>query len=71
MVTDRGEVVAELIPPRQGIAAGGLPSGLVLSARKGQLTLGAPNDSAVYPEFTPLLRHHRPTELLDQERGVR
>jgi len=49
LVTDRGEVVAELIPPGQGIDERGIPSGLVALARRGQLTLGNPNDAALYP----------------------
>src|SRR6516164_953027 len=40
LVTDRREVVAELIPPRQPIDEHGVPSPLVALARRGQLTLG-------------------------------
>jgi antitoxin (DNA-binding transcriptional repressor) of toxin-antitoxin stability system len=50
LVTDRGEVVAELLPPRQGVDQSGAPSGLVGLARRGQLTLGSSNDAAVYPK---------------------
>jgi prevent-host-death family protein len=70
LVTDRGEVVAELIPP--GEAAGsGAPSGLVALAKSGRLTLGAENAGAVYPKLSRLLKRRRAAELLDQERGVR
>jgi prevent-host-death family protein len=71
LVTDRGEVVAELVPPGRGTAAGGAPSGLVALSKSGQLTLGAENDdAAVYPKLSRLLKRGRVTELLDQERGT-
>jgi prevent-host-death family protein len=71
LVTDRGEVVAELTPPGQGIDERGVPSGLVALARRGQLTLGTSNDAAFYPKLSPLLKRHRAIVLLDEERGVR
>ena len=71
LVTDRGEVVAELIPSgprndRQHVA-----SGLAALARRGQVTLGAPNRSQVYAKLPSLLKQHRAMELLDEERGAR
>ena len=71
LVTDRGEVVAELIPPGQGTDERGVPSGLVALARRGQLTLGTSNDAALYPKLSPLLKRHRAIALLDEERGAR
>jgi prevent-host-death family protein len=71
LVTDRGEVVAELIPPRQRADEGSVPSGLVALARKGQLTVGAPNDAALYPKLSRLLKRQRAAALLDEERGGR
>ncbi len=71
LVTDRGEVVAELIPPGQGSDERGVPSGLVALARKGQLTLGASNHAEVYPKLSRLLKRRQATELLDEERGAR
>jgi prevent-host-death family protein len=71
LVTDRGEVVAEIIPPGQGSEEQGIPSGLVALARKGQLTLGAPGNSKVYPQLPRLLKRHRATEFLNEERGQR
>jgi prevent-host-death family protein len=71
LVTDRGEVVAELIPPGQRGDERSVPSGLVALARRGQLTLGASNDAALYPKLPPLLKRHRAAELLDEERGAR
>jgi prevent-host-death family protein len=71
LVTDRGEVVAELIPPRQGSDERGVPSGLVALARRGQLTLGASNNAEVYPNLPRLLKRHQAMELLNEERGAR
>jgi prevent-host-death family protein len=71
LVTDRGEVVAELLPPGQGINEDGVPSGLMALARRGQLTLGAANDARLYPKLSPLLKPHRAAVLLDEERGGR
>jgi len=71
LVTDRGEVVAELIPPGQRVDERGVPSGLMALARRGQLTLGASNDAALYPKLPSLLKRRRAAELLDEERGAR
>ena len=71
LVTDRGEVVAELLPPGQGRDESGAPSGLMALARRGQLTLGAANDRALYPKLSPLLKRRRAAILLDEERGTR
>jgi antitoxin (DNA-binding transcriptional repressor) of toxin-antitoxin stability system len=70
LVTDRGEVVAELNPPGRGIDEGDVPSRLVELARRGQLTLGTSNDAALYAKLPPL-RARRAIELLDEERGAR
>jgi prevent-host-death family protein len=71
LVTDRGEVVAELIPPGPGSEERGVPSGLAALARKGQLTLGASNDAEAYPALSPLLKRSAAMDLLNQERGAR
>ena len=71
LVTDRGEVVAELIPPGQGSDERGAPSALAALARRGQLTLGAPKKTGVYPKLPRLLKRHQATELLNEERGTR
>ena len=71
LVTDRGDVVAELVPPGQRVDERGLPSGLVALARRGQLTLGASNEAKLYPNLSPLLKRHRAAVLLDEERGTR
>ena len=70
LVTDRGDVVAELVPPGQRPDERGLPSGLIGLARSGQLTLGAPNEPTLYPNLSRLLKRQRTTRLLDEERGT-
>jgi prevent-host-death family protein len=69
LVTDRGEVVAELLPPGQSGHSPEVPSVLVALARNGQLTLGAANQAELYPKLSPLLPEGRAQQLLDQERG--
>ncbi len=71
LVTDRGEVVAELVPPGQATSDRSVPSGLVVLARKGLLTLGSQNDSSLYPLLPRLLQRHRAAQLLEEERGSR
>jgi antitoxin (DNA-binding transcriptional repressor) of toxin-antitoxin stability system len=70
LVTDRGEVVAELTRPGHGLDERSATSGLVALARTGRLTLGSSNDAALYPKFPPLLKR-RAIDLLDEERGTR
>ncbi len=69
LVTDRGEVVAELLAPGQQVDAGNVPSALMALARRGLVTLGAPNDATLYPKFERVLQQHRTIDLLDAERG--
>lgn len=71
LVTDRGEVVAELVPPGQASDGRGAPSGLVALAKVGRLTLGADNEAAAYPKLSRLMQRNRAIALLDQERGSR
>jgi len=71
LVTDRGEVVAELISPGRQLGEPSVPSRLVALARRGQLTLGASHEAGVYPGLSRLLRRQRAGELLNQERGAR
>jgi prevent-host-death family protein len=71
LVTDRGEVVAELVPPGHSTARSAVPSGLLALAKSGRVTLGADNEAAAYPELPRLLKHDRAAQLLDEERGAR
>ena len=72
LVTDRGNVVAELVPPGQATAQhGDTSSGLIALAKAGRLTLRAENAAAAYPKLSRLLKHRRTADLLDEERGGR
>jgi prevent-host-death family protein len=73
LVTDRGEVVAELLPPGQGQGDPSVPAGLQSLARRGLLTLGAPAGTDLYPALTRKQGGHRRrvSQLLDEERGTR
>lgn len=72
LVTDRGEVVAELTPPGQGAADADVPAALLALARRGLATLGAPGDARLYPAL-PRKRKRKVTaaQLLEEERGSR
>jgi prevent-host-death family protein len=72
LVTDRGEVVAELTPPGQGTAEGNVAPGLRALAKRGLATLAATGEASVYPSL-PRKRKRKLTaaQLLDQERGAR
>ena len=72
LVTDRGEVVAELAPPGQGGHDTKVPAALAALARRGLVTVGASGEGALYPR----LRRRGPrkltaSQLLDEERGSR
>ena len=71
LVTDRGEVVAELGPPGQRAAATHHPPGLQALAHRGLATLGLPNDRRIYREFRRALEPGRAAALLAAERGDR
>jgi len=64
-VTDRGEVVAELVPPGQASDGRGAPSGLVALAKSGRLTLGSDNISAAALKVDELTQR-----LLDMNRMI-
>lgn len=76
LVTDRGEVVAELTAPGQKSLESGLAPGLAALVRRGLVTpgsgSGSKDDADVY---RPLPRRrrgkHSAAELLEQERGPR
>jgi prevent-host-death family protein len=73
LVTDRGEVVAELQPPGQVRVDQAVSPGLQALARRGLLTLGTPSDKDLYPALPRRRRRHRRSaaQLLDDERGSR
>lgn len=71
-ITDRGEVVAELVPASR---AEGALSGLDELARRGELTLAVSPTSqrrdAIYPAMPMALRDGSAAELLNAERDDR
>lgn len=72
LVTDRGQVVAELAAPGQGLTDTSVPPGLLALARRNLVTLGAPGDGDLYPAL-PRSRGRKRTgaQLLEEERGDR
>ena len=69
LVTDRGEVVAELRQPSPRVD---LPYPALLdAARRGQVRLGMPNRPDLYPRLPPVLPEGSAAKLLDEERGGR
>jgi antitoxin (DNA-binding transcriptional repressor) of toxin-antitoxin stability system len=74
LVTDRGEVVAELAAPGRNAIDPGVPPGLAALARRGLVTLGAGQGDAS-ALYRPLPRRrrarHSARDLLEQERGAR
>lgn len=73
LVTDRGEVVAELLPPGHGRVDPAVPEGLRELARRGLVTLGSTSGAGVYPALPRRVigRRRSASQLLDEERGSR
>jgi antitoxin (DNA-binding transcriptional repressor) of toxin-antitoxin stability system len=71
LVTDRGEVVAEIRQPSPPGARSQPHPGLAALARRGLLTLGAPNDPALYPALPCLVPPGTAARLIDEERAER
>ncbi len=73
LVTDRGEVVAELLPPGRTQADPSIPAGLRALHQRGLLTLGLPAEENLYPALQRKQRAPRRSvaQLLDEERGAR
>ena len=71
LVTDRGEVVAELRPPTPPEARASVHPGLTALARRGLLVLGKANSADLYPPLPPILVTGSAAELLAEERDDR
>lgn len=70
LVTDRGQVVAELTPPGHGATDALVPAGLLALAKRNLLAIGAPADSDLYPALPRARRRKRTAaQLLQEERG--
>lgn len=68
LVTDRGNVVAELRQPTAGTVTTPFEQELERLAAQGAVTLGLPHDPSVYRP-SPLPEPVEWRDLLDQERG--
>jgi antitoxin (DNA-binding transcriptional repressor) of toxin-antitoxin stability system len=70
LVTDRGQVVAELGPPGHATSDSAIPVGLRALAKRGLVTLGAGGGANLY-EALPRTQRRKTssTQLLDEERG--
>lgn len=72
LVTDRGQVVAELAPPGHGATDASVPPGLLALARRNLIAIGAPADQGLYPALPRARRRKRTAaELLGDERADR
>ena len=70
LVTDRGEIVAEVAPPGRSSLDPSVPAGLSALARAGLATLGTPADATVYRRLPHRSRGKATSiQLLDDERG--
>jgi prevent-host-death family protein len=70
-VTDRGEVVAELLPPPGSRTHTDPRQRLAEMARRGLVRLGAPNHRRLYRRLPLLAPAGTVRRLLDDERGER
>jgi antitoxin (DNA-binding transcriptional repressor) of toxin-antitoxin stability system len=70
LVTERGEVIAELHGPTPRTTRPSSP-GLEDLARAGLARLGTRNDPAAYSSLDPVLAQGAASRLLDAERGER
>lgn len=71
LVTDRGEVIAELGPPGEGAGQDEIPRKLQEMIRKGLATRALPRGDYKYPRFPRLAPDGTAERLIDEERGDR
>jgi prevent-host-death family protein len=72
LVTDRGEIVAELTPPGHGSSDPSVPPGITALARRGLATVGSPANASLYRALPRKGRRKiTSAQLLDAERGSR
>lgn len=69
LVTERGEVVAELRPPGPASLDSKRPA-LAEMLAQGKIRLGASNDPGCYPRMEKAASHEELMRMLDQERGT-
>jgi len=71
LVTDRGEVIAEVRAPGAAVSDPSIPPGLAALAKRGLVTLASTRGHRVYPAVTPFGKIPSSQELLDETRGTR
>ena len=71
LVTDRGEVIAELGPPGEGLGEDRLPRKLQEMIRNGTATRAVPRGDYRYPTFPRLVPEGTAERLIDEGRGDR
>jgi antitoxin (DNA-binding transcriptional repressor) of toxin-antitoxin stability system len=71
LVTDRGEVIAELGPPGEGAGQEEIPPRLREMIRRGLATRAAPRAGHKVPSFPRLAPDGTAERLIDEERGDR
>ena len=72
LVTDRGEVVAELSAPGRAAHDPAIPAGLAALARRGLVRLAvAPGAPKIFPPQRPVRKGPSSREILDAVRGDR
>lgn len=71
LVTDRGEGVAELLPPQRRRRRPDLRQRLLELAHRGLATVGAPPDRRLYPRFRRIAPPGTARRLLDEDRAGR
>jgi prevent-host-death family protein len=71
VVTDRGERVAELVPPQRRRPGQELRHLVSELARRGLATVGAPHDSRIYRRFRRIAPAGTARRLLDEDRNGR
>lgn len=71
LVTDRGEVVAELRTPQRAIGPSEPYPGLARLVREGRVRPGSGNAPELYPELPSRTPGGTAQRLLDEERGER
>jgi antitoxin (DNA-binding transcriptional repressor) of toxin-antitoxin stability system len=70
LVTDRGEVIAEVSPPGHSVPDPSIPAGLLALAKRGLVTLGSPGNAGPYKKLPRPRRGKRTAaQLLDEGRG--
>jgi antitoxin (DNA-binding transcriptional repressor) of toxin-antitoxin stability system len=69
ILTDRGEVVAELRRADQSTVASAIDPGLAALAGRGGVLIGAANEAGLYPRLKRLMNAPSSLELLAVERG--